>query len=70
MKKMVLALVITNTRTAITTTSIAVVPIIMRSTIRITMQSISIVRATPALVLADVMHTMVIITSMAERANG
>ena len=70
MKKMVLALVITNTHTAITTTSIAVVPIIMRSTIRITMQSISIVRATPALVLADVTHTMVIITSMAERANG
>ena len=70
MKKMVLALVITNTRTAITTTSIAVVPIIMRSTTRITMQSVSIVRATPALVPADVTHTMVIITSMAERANG
>ena len=70
MNKMVLALVITNTRTAITTTNIVVVPIIMRSTIHITMQSICIVRATPALVPADVMHTMVIIMSMAERANG
>ena len=70
MNKMAMTQVTITMHTAITTTSIAVVPIIMRSTIRITMQSISIVRATPALVPADVTHTMVIITSMAERANG
>ena len=70
MNKMGLVLVITSTRTAIMSTNTVIVPIIMTSTIHIAKLSISIVRATPALVPADVTHTMVIITSMVARANG
>ena len=70
MNKMAMTLVTITMHIAITTTSIAVVPIIMTSTIHIAKLSISIVRATPALVPADVTYTMVIITSMVARGNG